>query len=188
MWWLEQDRTRRLAVRLACIAGLGGLTAGCFQPVYGNVSLTGSPPIAPALAGVDVAQIPEPSGSSIARVAVETRNQLLFNLTGGAEPPPATHRLAIQMTSSRQSVIVDIVSGRPDTEDYGLNATYTLTEIKTGKQVVTGNTFARVSYDIPGQAQRFARARALRDSEDRAAKLIADNIRTRLASYFVAGT
>jgi LPS-assembly lipoprotein len=45
-----------------------------------------------------------------------------------------------------------------------------------------------VSYDIPGQAQRFARARALRDAEDRAAKLIADNIKARLASYFVAGT
>jgi LPS-assembly lipoprotein len=188
MWWLERDRTRRLTVRLACIAGLGGLVAGCLQPLYGNVSLTGSPPIAPALAGVDVAQIPEPSGSSIARVAVEVRNQLLFNLTGGAEAPPATHRLAIQMTSSRTSVIVDIVSGRPDTEDYGLNANYTLTEIKTGKQVVAGSTFARVSYDIPGQAQRFARERALRDSEDRAAKVIADNIRARLASYFVAGT
>jgi LPS-assembly lipoprotein len=188
MWWLEQDRTRRLAVRLACIACLGGLTAGCFQPLYGSVSLTNSAPIAPALAAVEVAQIPEPGGSSIARVAVETRNQLLFDLTGGAEPPPHTHRLVIQMSSSRTSVIVDITSGRPDVEDYGLNVNYTLTEIKTGKPVVTGSTFARVSYDIPGLAQRFARERALRDSEDRAAKLIADNIRTRLASYFVAGT
>jgi LPS-assembly lipoprotein len=188
MWWPDQDRSRRLAVRLACIVCLGGLAAGCLQPLYGSVSLTNSPPIAPALAGVDVAQIPAPGGSPESRIAVEVRNQLLFNLTGGAEPPPPTHRLAITMTSSRTSVIVDIVSGRPDVEDFGLNATYTLTEIKTGKQVVTGNTFARVSYDIPGQAQRFARARALKDAEDRAAKLIADNIRTRLASYFVAGT
>jgi LPS-assembly lipoprotein len=164
------------------------LAAGCFQPLYGSVSLTNSPPIAPALAGVDVAQIPEPGGASIARVAVEVRNQLLFNLIGGAEPPPPTHRLAIQMTESRTSVVVDIVSGRPDTEEYGLNVTYTLTEIKTGKQVVTGFTFTRVSYDIPGLAQRFARQRALRESEDRAAKVIADNSRTRLASYFVAGT
>lgn len=188
MWWLEQGRTRRLAVRLACIACLGGLVAGCFQPIYGEVSLTNSPAIAPALAGVDVAQIAAPSGSPEARVAVETRNQLLFNLTGGAEPPPATHRLVVRMSSSRLSVIVDIASGRPDVEDYGLNVSYTLTEIKTGKPVVNGNTFARVSYDIPGLAQRFARARALRDAEDRAAKLIADNIRSRLASYFVAGT
>jgi LPS-assembly lipoprotein len=63
-----------------------------------------------------------------------------------------------------------------------------LTEIATGKVVVTGTTFARVSYDIPGQQQRFARQRGLRDAESRAAKVIADNIRSRLASYFVAGT
>jgi LPS-assembly lipoprotein len=189
MWWLEQKRIRRLAFRLVGVACLGGLAAGCFQPLYGEHSLTpNAPAIGPALAGVDVNQIPAPSGSSEARVGVEVRNQLLFDLTGGAAPPPPTHRLAIRMTSNRMSVIVDITSGRPDVEDYGLNVNYTLTDIKTGKPVVTGNTFARVSYDIPGQAQRFARARGLRDAENRAAKLIADNIKARLASYFVAGT
>jgi LPS-assembly lipoprotein len=189
MWWLEQKRIRRFAYRLAGIACLGGLAGGCFQPLYGEYSLTpNAPAIGPALAGVDVNQIPAPSGSSEARVAVETRNQLLFDLTGGGAPPPPTHRLAVRMTSNRLSVIVDITSGRADVEDYGLNVTYTLTDIKTGKPVITGNTFARVSYDIPGQAQRFARARGLRDAENRAAKVIADNIKARLASYFVAGT
>ena len=85
-------------------------------------------------------------------------------------------------------MIVDINTARPDIENYGINATYTLTEIATGKIVVTGQTFARVSYDIPGQQQRFARARGLRDAENRAAKVIAENIKSRLASYFVAGT
>ena len=187
MWWLEQDRIRRFACRLACVACLGGLAGGCFQPLYGEHSFTNSPAIAPALAGVDVSQIPAPNGSSEARVAVEVRNQLLFNLTGGAAPLPPTHRLAIRMTSNRLSVDVNITTGLQDVEEYGLNVTYTLMEIKTGKQVVAGNTFARVSYDIPGQTQRFARARALRDAENRAAKLIADNIKARLASFFVAG-
>jgi LPS-assembly lipoprotein len=45
-----------------------------------------------------------------------------------------------------------------------------------------------VTYDIPGSLQRFARTRAYRDAEDRAAQEIADNIQTRLASFFVAGT
>ena len=54
--------------------------------------------------------------------------------------------------------------------------------------MVTGQTFARVSYDNPGQQQRFASARGLRDAENRAAKVIAENIRSRLASYFIAGT
>ena len=188
MWWLEQDRIRRFACRLAGVACLGGLAGGCFQPLYGEHSLTNAPAIGPALAGVDVNPIPAPSGSSEAGVAVEFRNQLLFDLTGGAAPPPPTHRLAVRMSSNRMSVIVDITSGRPDVEDYALNVNYTLTDIKTGKPVITGNTFARVSYDIPGQAQRFARARGLRDAENRAAKLIADNIKARLASFFVAGT
>jgi len=53
--------------------------------------------------------------------------------------------------------------------------------------VITGTTFARVSYDNPGQAQRFANARGQRDAENRAAKVISDSIKTRLASYFSAG-
>ena len=52
---------------------------------------------------------------------------------------------------------------------------------------MTGTTFSRVSYDMPGSYQRFARSRAIRDAEDRAAHEIADNIQTRLASFFVAG-
>jgi LPS-assembly lipoprotein len=54
---------------------------------------------------------------------------------------------------------------------------------------MTGSTFSRVSYDtFSGTMQRFARTRALRDAEDRAAQEIAENIQTRLASYFTAGT
>ena len=76
---------------------------------------------------------------------------------------------------------------RPDLENYGIDATYSLTDLTTNKTVVTGRTFARVSYDIPGQEQRFARARGLRDAENRAAKVIADQIQSRLASFFAAG-
>jgi LPS-assembly lipoprotein len=188
MWWLDTGAPRRALLRLAIIGAAGGLMAGCFQPVYGDHSFTSSPGIAAAMASVDVSQINARSGSPEARVAVELRNQLLFDLTGGAAPPTPTHRLVMRMTTTRLSVIVDVTSGRPDVEDYGINVNYTLTDIKTGKPVVTADTFARVSYDIPGQEQRFARARALRDSENRAAKLIADNVRARLASYFVAGT
>jgi len=185
---------RRLLARLAGIAAAGALLAGCFQPLYGEYSLAnttttpGGESVAAALATVDVNQFTVRPGSAEARVAVESRNQLLFDLTGGAAPPPPAYRLAVLMASSRTSVIVSITSGRPDVEDYGLTAVYTLTEVKTGKVLFTSAAIARVSYDIPGGAQRFARARGLRDSENRAAKQIADAIRTRLASYFVAGT
>jgi LPS-assembly lipoprotein len=162
------------------------LTAGCFQPLYGTQSTTGKP-IASALAGVDILQIDAQKGTDESRLAVEVRNALLFDLNRGGAAPPSTHRLRINIASTRSSIIVDIATARPDVENYGINATYTLTEVGTGKQVMNGTTFARVSYDIPGQEQRFARQRGLRDAESRAAKVIAENIRTRLASYFIAG-
>jgi len=188
MWWLERAADRRLLLRLLVVGTAGVGLGSCFQPLYGEHSISSATSIAPALAAVDIAQINAPNGSPEARVAVELRNQLIFDLTGGAAPPPPTHRLVIRMSAQRLSVIVDIHSGRPDVEDYGLSVNYNLVDLKTGKSLFTSDTFARVSYDIPGQEQRFARARGLRDSENRAAKQIADSIKARLASYFVAGT
>ncbi|MEX0751872.1 MAG: LPS assembly lipoprotein LptE [Xanthobacteraceae bacterium] len=140
------------------------------------------------LGSVDVAQIDAPKGSSEARLAVELRNALLFDFTGGSGISSPTHQLNIRLTSQRRKVIVDLTSARPDLENYGLDASYSLIELATGKTVVTGTTFARVSYDIPGQVQRFARIRGLRDAETRAVQVISDQIKLRLASYFVAGT
>jgi LPS-assembly lipoprotein len=45
-----------------------------------------------------------------------------------------------------------------------------------------------VSFDIPGQEQRFAAVRGLRDAENRASQVLAEQIKQRLASYFLAGT
>src|SRR5262249_38762886 len=118
----------------------------------------------------------------------EVRKAVLYDCTGGGYAAPPTDRLKIAMASTRASIIVDVNTSRPDVENYGLNVTYTLTEIVTGKIVVTGTTFARVSYDIPGQEQRYARRRGLRDAELRARRVVADNIGSRLASYFLAGT
>ena len=173
---------------MALAGMLAGLLAGCFEPLYGERSLSGGPGIRDALASVDVTQIVAANGTQLARLAVETRNDLLFELYGGGPPAPPTHKLVITLALTNLSVIVDIFTNRPDLENFGIDATYTLTEIATKKIVIKGQTFSRVSYDIPGQQQRFARQRALRDAEDRAAKVIAEQIRTRLASYFVAGS
>ncbi len=70
--------------------------------------------------------------------------------------------------STNQQVIVDIQTARADVQQFGINASYSLIEKATGKPVITGDTFARVSYDNPGQAQRFSNARGQRDAENRA--------------------
>jgi len=196
MWWLkqrsEQDRAaRRLARRfahLAMILGVAASVGGCFQPLYADKALDGGPSLRNALGTIDVKPIIAVKGSDEARLAVEIRNALLYDFTGGGAGGRSAYSLNINMSSTVADIIVDTSTTRPAIEDYGINAGFQLTEIASGKQVLSGQTFARVSYDVPGQEQRFARMRGLRDAESRAAKVIADNIRTRLASYFAAGT
>jgi LPS-assembly lipoprotein len=96
--------------------------------------------------------------------------------------------LVLRFSSTRSSLIVDPITALPTSENYGIDAQYNLIEIASNKSVMTGTTFSRVSYDIPGQLQRFARSRAFRDAEDRAAQEIAENIQTRLAAFFISGS
>jgi len=194
MWWgrlpARPARSRanpRIAARLAIVAALAGLTAGCFHPMYAEHA-DGSPALREKLMGVELLPIAEPTASRNARIGVAIRNALAFKLYGGATGMPATHQLKIRFTTSRSSLILDPLTALPSNESYGIDATYQLVEVSTGKTVLNATTFARTSYDIPGQLQRFARARAYRDAEDRAAQQIADNINTRLAAFFYAGT
>src|SRR4029078_5195550 len=185
MSWSNSKRLARVFAALA----LAGLTAGCFQPLYAErrtpAGVTG---VADRLSMLDVASIDAPSGSRLARVSVGVRDELIYDLTGGGGGASPLYRLNIPLAATQLQVIVDINTARPDINNYGIDATYTMVEIATGKPVVKGTTFARVSYNIPGQEQRFAGERGLRDAENRAAREIAENIRNRLASHFAAGT
>ncbi|MDH2342603.1 LPS assembly lipoprotein LptE [Bradyrhizobium sp. SSUT18] len=177
----------RIAARLLAVAALAALTAGCFHPMYAEHT-DGTPGLREKLMGVDLPPIAKANASREARVGVEVRNALAFKLYGTATGMPPTHRLEIRFASSKTSLIVDPNTGLPSSENYGLDAQYNLIEVVSGKSVMTGTTFSRVSYDMPGSYQRFSRNRAIRDAEDRAANEIAENITTRLASFFTAGT
>ena len=177
----------RIAARLLAVAAMAALTAGCFQPMYAEHS-DGTPALRDKLLGVEVPPVDKPNGSPDARVGVEIRNALMFKLYGSATGMPPTHRLVLRFTTSRSSLLVDVNTGLPTSENLGIDAQFNLIEIATNKSVMTGTTFSRVSYDMPGSYQRFARARAFRDAEDRAAQEIAERIQIRLASFFTAGT
>ena len=177
----------RIAARLVAVAALAAMTAGCFQPMYAERT-DGTPGLREKLMGVDIPPVDKPNASREARVGVEVRNALAFKLYGTATGMPPTHRLVLRFTTGRSSLMVSSTTGLPTSENYGIDAQYNLIEIATNKSVMNGTTFSRVSYDMPGSYQRFARTRAYRDAEDRAANEIAENITTRLASFFTAGT
>jgi len=177
----------KIAVRLLAVAALAGLLAGCFQPMYAERG-DGAPGLREKLMGVELPPVDKPNASREARIGVEIRNALAFKLYGNATGMPPTHRLVLRFSTTRSSLMTDPNTALPTSENYGIDAQYNLIEIASNKSVMTGSTFSRVSYDMPGSYQRFARSRAFRDAEDRAAQEIAENIQTRLASFFVAGT
>ncbi|HEY2529443.1 MAG TPA: LPS assembly lipoprotein LptE [Xanthobacteraceae bacterium] len=189
MWWPEHRTSWLRLGKVACALAAASLAGGCFQPLYGARPATpGADTVHDKLAEVDIPPINAPRGSPTARVAVELRNELQFNLNNAAGANAPVYRLAVSVGSSQITVIVDPTSGRPSASVGGVVASYQLIEIATGKVVVNDSTYAHVDYDAPGTQQRFASQRALRDAEDRATTVVADTIRNRLASYFVAGT
>jgi LPS-assembly lipoprotein len=176
---------------LARLIGLlvAGLTlAGCFQPLYGSASgPAGTPALRQTLSTIEVVPIKLDANSPFVRMAVQLQNDLKFNFTGGGGAPPANYQLIVQITGSQSVVNASSVAGYPIITNYAFNATYSLVEVASKKQILTGRTVSTVSFD-PSGAQRFARYSGAEDAKLRAAKEIADNITTRMASFFVSGT
>ena len=177
----------RIAARLLAVAALAALTAGCFQPMYAEHT-DGTPGLRDKLLAVEVPPVNKPNASHEARIQVAIRNALAFKLYGNATGVAPLYRLDLRFSTTRSTLMLDPATALPTDESYGIDATFVLVEIATNKTVITGTTFSRVSYDIPGSYQRFARSRAVRDAEDRAAQEIAEHLQTRLASYFATGT
>src|SRR5665213_206520 len=187
MWWCEQRTAVRL-LRLGVVLAAAGLVAGCFQPLYGRGPSADVDSVHDKLGEIDITTIAARQGTPVSRLAVGMRNALQYDFNGGAGANAPTHRLVVILAPSATSVNIDITSGRPTAEVDGVIANYQLVEIATGKVVVKDTAAARVDVDAPGSEQRFALQRARRDAEDRAIQMVAEAIRNRLASYFVAGT
>jgi LPS-assembly lipoprotein len=188
MWWRELPSNWRQGVRLVAVLAIAGLTAGCFEPVYGAHPAVNGEGVQDKFAAVDIPPIEAPKGTPTERVAVGMFNALQFDLHNGGKGAPPVYRLAVQVGSSQFTAVINPSSGRPDAQIEVVTASFQLVEIATGKQVLADSASSHVDYDIPGSQQRFAAQRARRDAEDHAVTIVAEAIRNRLASYFVAGT
>jgi LPS-assembly lipoprotein len=166
------ERRPRLAATLLAL-GLALLVGGCFRPMYASVSPAG-PSLTETLAAVEVEPIK-------GRVGQQVRNNLDFGLTGGAGAPPPRYTLRVALTTSRISSIIDPVTNEPQIDTVALTGSFELFAKGTPAAVLSGKDYARKSFDRG--LQRFAALRAARDAEDSAAKVLADQIRGRVAIY-----
>lgn len=181
MLWVDRFRAN-VCAKLAAAAMFAAFAGGCqFQPMYAQSSLIGSgPSLNDALRDVDVASIG-------GRIGNELRNDLIFELTGGqGNRAGAPYRLTLVANITSFSPVIDNRSGRSTAQMVSFDITYKLHDVVQDRIVLTEQALARVSYDT--SSQLFASLRAHRDAENRAAKVAADQIRARLASYFLTRT
>jgi LPS-assembly lipoprotein len=168
-------------LKFAGVALLAATLGGCFQPMYGQSTLFGAGAnLRNELRQVEVLEIK-------GRLGQEIRNDLIFELTGGqGNPVGAPYQLAMTITAGSETPLVDVQSGRATSETVVLDVVYRVLDVSNDRIVLSEKALARVSIDRT--AQRYAGVRALRDAQNRAAKLVAEQIRSRLASYFLTRT
>ena len=156
---------------LAAAPALAACGNGGIRPLYGATPSGAG--LQERLAQVDVATIP-------GRVGQRIRNDLIFLTTGGGQPLPPTHRLEVTIRKSVISTLVKI-DGDSLGQIYAVEASFQLISIKDKKVVLKGTSHARAGFER-FQAI-YSNVRARDDAENRAARTLADDLKTRVATY-----
>ena len=167
------DRRRFLALAGASL--LAGTALAACQPLYGTTP--GGQQLKDVLASVKVATIP-------GRVGQQVRNEIIFATTRGGYPGEPVYKLDIKVRESINSLLVR-QSGDARGQLFKLDADFTLVRIADKTVVFKGRSAARAAFDRFDPI--FTNQRARIDAENRAARSVAESIRTQVAA-FLSGT
>jgi hypothetical protein len=162
--------TRPIALVLALLA----LAACSFHPLYGTLS--GDSGAREVFSSIYIEPIPnEVSG-------YELRNSLISLMHGSDRIDGMRYRLAITLHEVREGVAIASDNATITRYGYTMVANYTLTDVKTSKEITKGEEQVRVGYDVA--ASPYATEVALQDTRRRAAQNVAEHIRVDLGVYF----
>lgn len=170
MSWFRPSTPFRLATALAgslLLLGLGGCQV---KPLYATDSNARA-----ALSSIEFSDADD-------RVEQEVRNQLIFMTSGGAgEPAKPDYYVDLDVTTRNIGVLLELSSDTPRAGRIEVKAQYTLKKVAIGEVLRTGRRMSVALVDFP--TQEFAKIRATRDAENRAARELAELIRADLASW-----
>ena len=165
----EASRRGRL---FASAAGLFGLVllAGCqVKPLYSSGST-----VAQSAASISISEAED-------RVEQRVRNELIFLLAGGqGEPANPTYHLEMDVNSRDIGVLLSQDDDVARAGRLVLTADYNLTLVGSGETIRSGRRQVVALVDFP--VQEFAKLRAVRDAENRAAREMAELIRADLSA------
>jgi LPS-assembly lipoprotein len=174
----DSGRLLRGAVALA-VAGLLSLSAGgCgFHPLYGPTASGAN--LSEVMKTIDVATIPSRTGQRV-------RNELIFGARGGAEALKPVYRLDVALRETVRNTLV-ATTGAPTGQVLQLDAEYRLVRLADNETVFKAWSTAEAAYNLAGSTgligSTYGDTRAAIDAENRAARSLADTMKTRLAAY-----
>ncbi|PWW00559.1 LPS-assembly lipoprotein [Hoeflea marina] len=162
----DRNKTRLAPLALGLLVA-SSLLAGCqVRPLYGEGGAD--------LAGIEI----KPATTRVEQVV---RNELIFKFGGGAgEPASPDYTLALRVQGSTGNVLAAGTDNDFTAARTTVSGTYTLTARADGKVIASGVRAATALLDLP--SQNYARLRAIRDGEDRAARSLAAMIEADIAA------
>lgn len=152
------------------LSACGSDNTGGFQPLYGP---TDGKTYDQRLATVEIANIP-------GRVGQRIRNELVFNRSTGNEAVSPDWRLDVVISETILTTLVD-QTGASSSQIYQLAARYQLINLKTNQKAFDGRSVGRGGFDRFESI--YSNIRGRQDAENRVAKSVADEIRTRLLTF-----
>jgi LPS-assembly lipoprotein len=182
MWWRDLSRNGGRLLRCAAAVGFAGLLSlgagGCgFHPLYGPTASGAN--LSEVMRTVEVANIPSRTGQQV-------RNELIFGTTGGNGGLPPVYRLEVVLREAVRNALIT-TSGLPTSAILQLDAEYRLVRIKDNEVVFKAYSTSEAGYNLVGATGNagsvYGDTRAPLDAENRAARTLADTIKTRLAAY-----
>lgn len=173
--------SRRRTLALIGSALLAAPFVSACQPLYGTTP--GGARLKDVMASLDITEIP-------GRVGQRVRNELIFGVTGGGRPPQAQYRLDISVRETVADTLVER-TGNAQGQLYSLDAQFKLVRLTDNQVVLEGRSAGRAAFDRTSILQpsgktarlRFSDIRARIDAENRAARVVADGIKTRVAAF-----
>jgi LPS-assembly lipoprotein len=172
----QRPGMRAVLGALAAVFLLAPVLTGCaggggFRPLYATGSDGES--VNSKLNQIDIQTIPS-------RVGQRVRNELIFENNGGALPSAPIYRLEIAIRESLASTLVRS-DGEAASQIYSLDAKFKLIRIADKKMMLEGTSYGRAGFQR--FAQTYANVRAREDAENRAARTVASDMRSRLAAF-----
>ena len=163
--------SRRRMLALIGSALLAAPLVSACKPLYGRTQ--SGVRLNDVMAGLKIAEIP-------GRVGQRVRNELIFKVTGGGYPADAQYRLDISVRESVTDTLVEL-TGDIQSQLFNLQANFVLVRLADNQTVLKGRSVGRAAFDR--FAPIFTNTRARIDAENRAARVVADGIRTRIAAF-----